>query len=144
MEKSLIKSVHRGSSTRIVVFAVYVLFVLVFASQIVDQWNLITYSIVGLLFVTAYLLVSDFMKAIYIYEHQIIIRNNWQFWSPAIVLMVSEISYVELVKAYKSQHMMVHFQEKSSQYGFKRKISISSFNYAKLQAGLIEVGVSVH
>jgi len=38
----------------------------------------------------------------------------------------------------------VHFQEKSSQYGFKRKISISSFNYAKLQAGLIEVGVSVH
>ncbi|HAS43065.1 MAG TPA: hypothetical protein DCS93_21475 [Microscillaceae bacterium] len=144
MEKSLIKSVHRGSSTRIVVFVVYLLFVLVFASQIVDEWNVVTYSIVGLLFITAYLLVSDFMKVIYINEQQIVIRNYWQFWSPPIIFVVPEISYVELIKAYKSQYMMVHFQEKSFQHGFKRKISISSFNYAKLKAGLVEVGVSVH
>ncbi|OJJ18048.1 hypothetical protein BKI52_29800 [marine bacterium AO1-C] len=144
MEQSPIKSVHRGSSTRVGVFVVYLLFVLIFASQIVDHWHWVTGGFFGLLFLTAYLLLADFMKVIHIYPNQIVISNAWQFWNGSIVFALKEISYIQLVKAYKSQHMVVHFQVKSPQHGFKRKISISSFNYAKLKAGLAEVGVSVH
>ena len=144
MEQPQVQSIHRGSTTRVGVFIVYVLFVLIFASQIVDEWHLATYSIFGLLLLFAYLLISDLMKEIRIYQHQIVIYNAWQFWRSSLVFALEEVSYVQLIEAYRSQQMVVHFQEKSPQHGFKRKVSISSFNYAKLKAGLIAVGVSVH
>lgn len=144
MEISKTKSVHRGSPVRVVVFVVYLVFVLVFASQIVDEWHTMTYAFFGLLLTSAYLLLAGLMNVIRVYEDRIVIQNVWQFWQPDVSLPLQEISYIQLMKAYRSHHMIVHFQEKSTQHGFKRKISITSFNYEKLEAGLKEVGISVH
>lgn len=144
MNKSGVKSVHQGSPARVVVFIVYLVFVFVFATLITNRWDAGTYVIYGILLVSGYLLMAGLMNVIVVYDDKLMVQNYWYFWKRGLELNYHNISYVQLIKAYRTNQMVVHFQEKQPQFGFKKIINIASFDFKRLEADLQEAGLSVH